>query len=166
MVLQFAGVAYGPVPSGMLLEEELAAIGLSAERLREVVDRLEPVEAEVESGTGTSELWLHDFGSPLLERFGLKMMPGTLNLWASSPIRLPSPIEVRGEGRFRLERGFFSPAVLDEEALGFVFRKKREASERFLEVFAHTHLRTRLRLEDGDRVEVHLLPSDDLPEAL
>lgn len=149
----------------MLRQDEHHALGLSGEDLSEVLEGQPTFELTVERwpGTQTTSLDLLDFVDPLAKRFGLSMKPETLNLWADSPITLPDPLELAGTGRIRRTRGYFSPMVLEQHALGFGVRDERHRRNTLIQVFAHTWLRERLELESGDQVRVQFVPATALP---
>ena len=144
----------------MLQSDELAALGLNGPEVRDLLERTQPISGSVISGTQSAQLLLCDFGLPLFQRFGLVMVNGTLNLSLEAPFALPRPVCLEGTGWFRHKEGFFCPVVLNDEALGFVFRFKLRDDTPRLEVFGHTRFRDRLGLETGDVLTMKVLPGE------
>ena len=85
--------------------------------------------------------------------FGSRLFPGSLNLWASSPIAYPDPAVVPIEG-FDWK---FVPIVIMEDAVGVAARRADSGDIKFIEVFAPTKLAPHLGLTPEDQLTVRLL---------
>ncbi len=142
---------------GNVTPEELALLGLA------LVDPLpvggQVLEVEVRSGNGTASMWSYMYGPIFHERLGIpSLWPGTLNLWAISPVTWENPAQ------YWLHE--FCPIVLEERAIGLVLRwadppPPRSRTPDFLEVLSPVELRPRLgNLENGQKISVRLLSGD------
>jgi len=110
---------------------------------------------------GTSQIWMEAFTPVFDSLYGVELVPGSLNL------RLPGSIE--WEDPFVLDIGGrhweFCPVVLDEKAVGVVFRADRLSPD-LLEIASTVHLRSALGgVADGAMIAVRLLPGWDLRPA-
>ena len=117
----------------------------------------EHLSVKVDKGHGSAAIWTTQFGPVILERFGIELHPGSLNLWAENPVEWRDPVSLSADGM----RAEFCPVVLEEVAVGMAFRGNRERPC-YLEVFSPVGLRDRLGgLTDGQWISVRLLSGRD-----
>jgi hypothetical protein len=117
--------------------DELAILGLAPD------DSLpgggQVLDVEVRSGNGSASIWSHIYGPTFRELCGIPLWPGTLNLWAASPVTWDSPTTYKAHE--------FCPIILEECAVGVVLRWADPTFPRkleFLEVLSPVELRPRL----------------------
>jgi hypothetical protein len=99
--------------------------------------------------TGTSYILADAINPVFRERCGVEFVRGSFNLWTDGEAPLGEPL--------RLLIGEFWPVILEEQAIGVVFRRGDTVPD-FLEVFSPVTLKDRLGVEDGRPVSVRLLP--------
>lgn len=110
---------------------------------------------------GTSKIWMEAFVPVFDSLYGVDLVPGSLNLRLPEPVEWEDPFVLDIEGR----HWEFCPVVLEEKAVGVVFRADRQAPD-LLEIASTVHLRTALGcLADGATIAVRLLPGWDLRPA-
>jgi hypothetical protein len=128
---------------------------------------------------GSTAWWISALFAPdiwKIWRVGLLRLPLSLRL--QEPLRQPDPVEFRLSATVpsairhqlaHLEAVSVSPAVVAGQALGFLVRTAAEeaAAERatgaahLVRVFAPTGLRSRLGLDVGRDLRLHVLPADE-----
>jgi hypothetical protein len=99
--------------------------------------------------TGSSYVHADVFNPLFQARCGVQLVRGSFNLWTKGAAPLGEPA--------RLPEGEFWPIILEEQAVGVVFRRGNAVPD-FLEVFSPVSLKDRLKAEDGMQVNVRLLP--------
>lgn len=110
------------------------------------------------TGSRSSKRHLRELGSTLKSVFGTDPFPGSLNLWADSPIAFKSPAAVTvGRSRWLL-----APVVIGERAVGVAARKPPPTETEFIEVFASEELVPKLRLQPNGRVAIRILDGSHL----
>ncbi len=126
---------------------------------------------------GPKSAWLVGaFYSPeIWSTWGVGLVRGSLNLEADEPVSLPATREFTLSPRIRDPAGRMGwrwrcvqvcPAIVNDEALGFVIRgpdtddpSYRFSPARRCDVYAPTVLKDRLGLVDGDRIKLVILPA-------
>lgn len=113
----------------------------------------------VVSGTGTSSTQMQspDLMNDLEEAVGVRLFPGSLNLFVDDVPKLTNPIRTR--------KGKLWPARLNGRRVYFKPKKRGKAR-----LYAPVSLRKTMGLRDGDRVTVelcdkYLMPDDNPPAA-
>lgn len=107
--------------------------------------------------TRSARVWTDSFGPVFAANLGITFEPGSLNLRVK-------PLEWESPWSFRINSSTweFCPIILAERAVGLAFRGDRQRSD-LLEIASPVHLRTVLgNLQDGDQIEVRLLPGRPL----
>jgi len=89
---------------------------------------------------------------------GGDLFEGSLNFWAASPVRFPSPAILQLAGADWL----FVPVVILEKAVGVAARKADSGDIEFIEVFARYRLALRLGLTAESQLVIRLLPGKHL----
>ena len=129
--------------------------------------------ATIDKWPGTGSAWwpVAFFAPQVWERWRVGLLHGSLNLWADSPVTLPSPVRFKlpdEVGRWidpkfaeRWAEVDVCPAIVNGRALGFVIRMTDADPPEYCETFAPTHLKTRLNVDSGDRVRLELLSPKD-----
>jgi hypothetical protein len=93
--------------------------------------------------------------------YGVTLLEGSLNLRLPEPVEWEDPFVLDIDGR----HWEFCPVVLEEKAVGVVFRADRLSPD-LLEIASTVHLRSTLGgLADGTTIAVRLLPGWDLRPA-
>ena len=142
-------------PTVTITKEELALIGLhpGAPLPEGGVQVVTTYNKKGKSRTGTSSAYLH-FLNPLFHaRCDVEFCPGSFNLWTEGTAPLGEPL--------RLPEGEFWPVILEERAIGVVFRQGNDVPD-YLEVFSPVNLKDRLGVKDEQSVNVRLLPGSVL----
>jgi len=119
------------------------------------------LEVEVRAGYGTAVMWSHLYSPIFRQLYGIAALwPGTLNLWATSPVTWEDPVTYHAHE--------FCPIVLEECAIGVVLRRAdpTRRTPEFLEVLSPVELRPRLDdVQNGQRIKVRLLSGRLLKQA-
>jgi hypothetical protein len=115
----------------------------------------------VQPGSGTADTWTRVFGPLFTQRCGISLHPGSLNLWATDNLSWDQPREIS----VGTTSGEFCPVILEESAVGVAFRSNRQTL-RYLETMSPVDLRGQLKLRDGQRIAVRLLPGNALGSCL
>ena len=112
------------------------------------------------TGVGSFSYWIERLHDYYLEKTGMRLFPGTLNLELDEPFELPKE-------RARLEAceygGTVSVSIVPCKVFGragVILRTDRADAEpesrKIIEVACEVKLRERHQLRDGDRVEVEV----------
>jgi hypothetical protein len=136
------------------------------------VDHVLSVRARVETRATTGTAWLVTgfFAPDVWTRWQVGLVHGSLNLYTAEPLDLPSPFRLQLPETVRallLQWKMESladrwrevdvcPALVDRKALAFVIRQSVPDNPKFFEMFAPTHLTSRLGLRDGSEVQLDL----------
>ena len=112
------------------------------------------------------------FAPEIWRRWRVGLEHGSLNLWSTEDVHLPTPYRMEMPARIQsqLAAGPYRPlaerwatagacpVIVGREALGFLVRPGTGVDPTFCEVFAPTHLVTRLGIVAGTQLELDILP--------
>ena len=115
----------------------------------------------VQSGSGSADTWTRIFGPVFSERCGISLYPGSLSLGAGGNVSWDQPRQISAEGN----TAEFCPLIIEETAVGVAFRLNQE-TRRDLETMSAVDLVNQLKLRDGQRIAVRLLPGNALSRCL
>ena len=119
------------------------------------------LELTVCSGHGSAKVWTDALGPFFLQRFGITLVDGSLNLRSENAIDWDSPFQTPAANMI----WELCPLILAERAIGVAFRAN-PLEPRYLEVLSPTRLRERLdQAKDGDRFHCRLLSGSALAPA-
>ncbi|MDM7934119.1 MAG: CTP-dependent riboflavin kinase [Methanothrix sp.] len=118
------------------------------------------IRGRVVSGLGDGRYYISRYSDRIRERLGFTPFPGTLNILLDGPFSPPERLSIRIEGFEEAGRSF-GECILVRIRIGGIgaalIRPARSSHpEEVVEVIAPANLRERLRLSDGDQVEIVL----------
>src|SRR5690348_11933046 len=94
------------------------------------------LELTVCSGHGSAKMWTDALGPFFLDRFGVTLTPGSLNLRCEKAIDWDGPVNTPAANM----TWDLCPLILEEKAIGVAIRANT-AEPRYLEVISPSHLR-------------------------
>ena len=114
----------------------------------------------VEATPAAAETPASIFG-PAFERCGISLHPAPLTLHATDNVSWDRPRDIAVAGG----RAEFCPVIIEETAVGVALRLNRD-TRGYLETMSPVDLRSILKLRDGHRIAVRLLPGAALASCL